>query len=101
MLEFAPSPQFQHHQETASEHFNAGLSFGASGTIKFDGVKGPLTVSLTPSDYLTVSTHGHQIADFHLFSAPQLYSASEFSVKGNEVLFHFIAPPPIPVTLVP
>ena len=87
-------------EETASNNFNAFLSFGLTGALQFDGVKGPLGVTLTGNE-LIVSAPGQKIADFRLAQPPEPYSVSEFSVKGNEVLFHFIPPPPIPVTLVP
>jgi hypothetical protein len=90
MLEFAPSPQFLHQPETASEHFNAWLAFGGlDGALKFDGISGALSVNLALND-LTVSNQGHQIADFHLAQPQQPYSPAEFSVRGSEVLYHHI-----------
>ena len=91
-LEFAQSPGFLHSPETASENFHAWLAFtGTAGALEFDGITGALSVhyNLTRDD-LSVSNHGHVIADFHFAAAQQPYSAAEFSVKGNEVLYHFI-----------
>lgn len=91
MLEFAPAPQFIHQPETSSEQFKASLGFNGLGpaAIQFDGITGALSIKYSPTlDDLKVSNHGHVIADFHLSGAPNLYSASEFSVHGNQVLFH-------------
>jgi hypothetical protein len=57
-------PQFMHQsEETASNNFNAFLSFGLKGALQFDGVKGPLTVTLTGNE-LIVSALGSRSRTF-------------------------------------
>jgi len=90
MLEFAPSPQFIHQPETSSEKFHASLGFSGLGphVIQFDGISGALSINYNQTlDDLKVFNHGHTIADFHLAGPPSLYSAADFSVHGNQVLF--------------
>jgi hypothetical protein len=95
MLEFAQSPGFMHGPETASENFHSVLNFGlGDAAIKFDGVMGSLMIGISPQvNEVAVFNQGQEIADFHLTPvAPGFreYSAAEFSVRGNELLFHHI-----------
>jgi hypothetical protein len=90
-LEFARSPGFLHSAETASNGFSEKLIFGDGGAIQFDGVAGKLSINLDMKlGDLSVFNHGQRIADFHLGPSQNPYSAADFSVRGNELLYHNI-----------
>jgi hypothetical protein len=93
MLEFAQTPGFLQNPETASDGFNTGLSFaGKTGAVQFDGTSqiGPLIIGIMPNmSEIAVFNQGHPLANIRLIAPPgQAYSASEFSVHGNTLLFH-------------
>jgi hypothetical protein len=99
MLEFAQTPGFLQSPETASEGLNSTVEFASkSGSIQFDGATsagpnssiGPLIIGIMPNmTEIAVFSEGHPIADLHIVAPPgQHYSASEFSVHGNTLLFH-------------
>jgi hypothetical protein len=91
-LEFAQTPGFLQSPETASDGIqNTKLAFtGKTGAIQFDGTAqiGPLIIGIMPNmSEIAVFNQGHPLANIQL--APgQAYSASEFSVHGNTLLFH-------------
>ena len=98
-LEFAQTPGFLQSPETASDGFNSRLEFaGNSGSVQFDGATsagpnnsiGPLIIGIMPNmTEIAVFSEGHPIANLQLVTPPgQHYSASEFSVHGNTLLFH-------------
>jgi hypothetical protein len=77
----------------ASDGFNTGLSFaGKTGAVQFDGTSliGPLIIGIMPNmSDIAVFNQGHPLANIRLVAPPgQAYSASEFSVHGNTLLFH-------------
>jgi hypothetical protein len=91
-LEFSRAPGFIHSPETASESFTSKLAFnGSSGAVQFDGIVGELRIGFNQRlNEIAVFNHGQKIADFHLGPASYQnpYSAANFSVRGNELLYH-------------
>lgn len=88
-LEFAQRPGFMHSPETASENFALNIGFDDGGAIQFDGVAGKLLINLDMNlRDLSVFNYGQRIADFHLGPSQNTYSATDFSVRGNELLYH-------------
>jgi hypothetical protein len=82
---------FTHGPELESEKFTSTLSFnGKSGAVEFDGLIGPLTIGVNiPLKEIAVFNEGEQIAKFHLGpAAVGAYAAADFSVHGNELLYH-------------
>jgi hypothetical protein len=82
---------FTHGPETESLGFSDNLSFnGKSGAVQFDGAIGPLIIGITPQlNEIAVFNLGEKIAHFHLAqAAPGTYSAADFSVKGDQLLYH-------------
>ena len=94
-LEFAQTPGFLQSPETASESFNSRLEFaGNSGSVQFDGasISSFILEHATPTsptiNQIAIFSQGHPIAALDLTPSATPYSASEFSVHGNTLLFH-------------
>ena len=94
-LEFAQTPGFLQNPETASESFNSKLAFaGNSGSVQFDGasISSFILEHATPTsptiNQIAIFSQGHPIAALDLAPSTTPYSASEFSVHGNTLLFH-------------
>ena len=89
MLEFSQIG-FTHGPETESLGFSDKLAFaGTSGAVQFVGAIGPLMLGIMPNmSEIAVFNMGSKIADLHLAPSATPYSASEFSVHGNTLVFH-------------
>ena len=82
---------FTHGPVLESQNFTSTLSFGGtSDAVGFAGTIGPLTLGINiPLKEISVFNFGEKIADIHLGpSTLGAYSAANFSVKGNELLYH-------------
>lgn len=94
MLEFARSPSFMQSCEKASGNWSdCSLAFtGSSGAMQFDGETGKLMVSYNAglNDLIVKTGVNGTLGIFHFAASAKPYSAAEFSVRGNEVLFHHI-----------
>ena len=91
-LEFAQTPGFLQSPETGSDGVqNTRLAFtGKTGSVQFDGTSqiGPLIIGIMPNmSEVAVFNAGHILANIQLAPGPSAYSASEFSVHGNTLLF--------------
>jgi hypothetical protein len=90
-LEFAQTPGFLQSPETASESFNSKVAFaGNSASVQFDGASniGTLIIGIMPNmSEIAVFSKGHPIGALQLAPGPSAYSASEFSVHGNTLIF--------------
>jgi hypothetical protein len=94
-LEFAQTPGFLQSPETASGSFHSKLAFaGNSGAVQFDASVSSIILehatptSPTITDIAVFNQQGHPLADLQLAPSATPYSASEFSVHGNTLLFH-------------
>jgi hypothetical protein len=96
MLEFSASPRLINGspnsvQETASEGFCSQLAFnGTSSGLKFDGVGAGDFSSNVP--WVLNGTATKLLRQFELndHANTHAYSAAEFSVQGNQVVYHAI-----------
>ena len=96
MLEFSASPRLINGspnsvQETASEGFSSQLAFNGTGSgLKFDGVGAGDFSSNVP--WVLNGTATKPLGQFELndHANTHAYSAAEFSVQGNQVVYHAI-----------
>jgi hypothetical protein len=79
---------FVHGPELESLNFTSTLSFGGkSDSVEFQGGAAGLMIGVNiPLKEIAVFSLGEKIADFHL--GPGTYSAGNFSVKGDQLLYH-------------
>ena len=90
-LEFAQTPGFLQNPETASGGSNTPLSFtGKTGSVQFDGLPAIGDLMYGVNEMVVFDQREHPIANFRLVAPPGqgAYSASEFSVHGNTLVFH-------------
>jgi hypothetical protein len=79
------------HWPPAGNPIRYEWSFGGkSDAVEFGGLIGPLTIGVNiPLKEIAVFNFGEKIADFHLGpAAPGTYSAANFSVHNNALIYH-------------
>lgn len=89
-LEFSHGPSFHTQTPYSAEHFKSTLNFdGTTGTVQFDDVLAPLSIEFRAAQNdILVFGGAQKVADLHLGQIAGGYSASEFSVSGQQLLFH-------------